>query len=580
MLRLSVTAQPGQLYFPPTMYSYTILDETGAPVKFSQNNAFRIGIDSLWFHPDSIHPIPEPISALTEHEDTLTLLPENQINRLAIFYDQPNSINFIQINDFHLTLSHAISLLKIAHGQDTMYLFQQSETPIELKFAPGYHYFPYWARHFIKELPELSGSAFINADPSHFIISKAAADSLQSELLPQKNAAVLRIENHMADAFLDGFAQIESRVIPMQFMQNPFPYGDGHFESPLYATQEENVYIAMMEYYMRENNCTSYKDFFTRIDLNNNKIEHWFPQDNPQKFGSHARYFLVDTFNQVIYLKMAYRTDTQTPIVECGAGAAYQNIMYRSYDGGKNWEEDQQYTRLFNEITFYKFQFLDRNYAMGYSIQKIKNKRTNSEMDQGVYYLIKNGNVTETFFTPKDIPFNTNYANYHFSRGYGDTAFLGSWGYNPYNHKESDVHHLYTVKKNATWVFEIGSADFKRSQHYRKNELKKEYRNFIIAGDTLFFKNGAKMIHHLHVTENPAENGLIILEQDTHIYLINTMNHVMYISFDAGLTWLFYPKIIEKPGEMLFPGIDSDYTISLFNYRQFLKKTYRFVPAE
>lgn len=550
---------------------------------FRNNHEYKIGIDDVWFHPDSIPFFPEPIKI--EHEDTLNLQNFHLDGLSSIPYSKPNSSIIIHVNDFYLILTHAISLIKIAHGKDTMYLFQQSETPMELRFSPGYHYFPYWTTHAQKGLPQLTGSQYKNIDQHHFVISKADYDSLQYDSLQlnsyeRKNANITRIENEIADKLLKGFANVEYNFIPLEFMQDVSPYEGGYFDSQLYPTQEENVYMGMMDYHMREHNCTSYKDFFTRVDLNQNKIEHWFPLDNPQKFGSHSRYFLVDTFNQVTYLKVVFRIDTISPHAECASWAKYQNTMYKSYNYGKNWKEDKKFTKLFNEYEFYSFEFLDKDYALGYKIQKIKHPNKKYQIDQGVYYLIKNGEIIETFLTPEDVAFNTIYDNYHFSRGYGDTAFLGSWGYNPDNYKESDVHQLYAVKQNSKWIFEIGTTGFKRSPHYKVQKIKTDYQNFKIIGDTLLFNNGAKLVSRVQIVENPLESGMLILEQGDHIYLINSANQVMYISFDAGATWLFYPKKLEQTGDMMFLRIDPDFNISFFNRKEFSKKTYRFIPVK
>lgn len=578
-----IEAQPGPLYFPPVVYNYTILDASGVAIKFRNNPEYKICIDDEWFHSDSIPLVPEPIKM--GPEDSLVLQKFQLEGLSTILYSQPNSVIFIYVNDFYLKLTHAITLIKIAHGKDTMSLFQQSETPMELRFSPGYHYFPYWATHAQKGLPQLTGSQYKKIDQHHFVISKADYDSLQYDSLQinsyeRKNANITRIENEIADKYLKGFVNVEHNFIPLEFMQDVSPYEGGYFDSQLYPTQEENVYMGMMDYHMREHNCTSSKDFFTRIDLNQNKIEHWFPLNNPQKFGSHSRYFLVDTFNQVTYLKVVFRIDTISPLKECASWAKYQNAMYKSYNYGKNWKEDKKFTKLFNEYAFYSYEFLDKDYALGYKIQKIKHPIKKNQIDQGVYYLIKNGEIIETFLTPEDVPFNTNDANYHFSKGYGDTVFIGSWGYNPYNHKESNVHQLYAVKQNSKWIFEIGTTGFKRSPHYKVQKIKTDYQNFKIIGDTLLFNNGAKMVSRVQIVENPLERGMLILEQGDHIYLVNTVSQVMYISFDAGASWLFYPKKLEQTGDMMFLRIDPDYNISFFNRREFSQKTYRIIPVK
>ncbi len=576
----SFRAQPGQHYFPPGEYNYTILDGSGETILFSKNHKYKIGIDDVWFHPDSIPLFPEPITTKIGLEDSIILLPYDRGIFLSSEYSNPNSINYIHVNDFYLRLTHSTSVIKIAQGNDTMYLFQQSEFSKELRFIPGYHYFPHWTMHALKGLPQLSGSEFKNIDQHHLILSKADFDSLHLESYESENSNKMRIENEIADKFLKGYATVEYNFIPMEFMQDTSPYEGGHIDSQIYPTHEENVYITMMDYHMSENNCTSYKDFFTRIDLNNHKVEHWFPQENPQEFGSNSRFFLVDTFNHVTYLRMAYRFDTIRPLIECASWAKYEQTMYKSYNEGKDWIVDKNFTNLCNEYEFYTFEFLDENYALGYKVQKIKHPDKKYQIDQGVYYLIKNGKIVETFLTPDDVPYNTIYANYHFSKGFGDTVFIGSWGYNSSNYKESDLHQIYAVIKNAKWIFEIGTDDFKKSPHYKEPKIRMNYQNFKIIGDTFFFNNGVKMVNYAEIIENPLRDGMFILEHGDHIYLINTDLQVIYLSFDAGATWLFYPKTLDPTGDMMFLKLAANDIISLFNRRDFTQKTYRFIPVE
>ena len=569
-------AQPGQMYFPPAEYYYTILNEYDNVIIFAGNQNYKIAIDSVWYHPDSIPTYPASKRSNKELQDSLNFTGIELDFIPLTTYGGPNPNHYIHVNDFYLNLSQAPSTIKVVHKNDTMVLFQQSSSAKTLKFTSGIHYFPNWANHALKGLPELVGSKYLNIDQNHFIISKSDYVSLQKDAGQRLNEQ--RIDKDIATRFVKYFMEVKYDFTPLKFMQDASPYDGGHLESQLYPTKDENVYMAMVEYRMHQNNCTSYKDFFTRIDLNKKKIEHWFPMENPQEFGSSTRFFKVDTFNRVVYLRMFYRTDTIRPIKECASWATYKNVMYKSFNEGKDWQVDAKYTKLFDEHEFYKYEFLDEHYAVGYKFQKITHKNKKHQIDQGVYYLLKDGKIVETFLTPEDVHFNNNYANYHFNKGLGDTAFLGSWGYNQYNYKASEPYHIYAVKKNSQWKFEVGSNGFKRSQFYREKEVKTEFQNFKIIGDTLFFKNGSKMVIHEKIIENSLANGLFVLEQGSHIYLVNTNNEHMYISFDGGATWFFNPRPITGIENMMLLKIDANYMITFFNRKEFAEETYEFHP--
>ena len=69
-----------------------------------------------------------------------------------------------------------------------------------------------------------------------------------------KYEGYIRKEQEMVDKFLKEYASLEHISHPLTFLHDASPYGNGYIEGPLCPTYDENVYIGMMEYRMREGN--------------------------------------------------------------------------------------------------------------------------------------------------------------------------------------------------------------------------------------------------------------------------------------------------------------------------------------
>jgi hypothetical protein len=581
MLTVISHAQPGYNHFSATEFYYSISDETGHPIQFAGNREYTIVIGNTEYHPDSI----PPLSGWEQHSmkqlDSLMLENAHSKKRAIKKSHQSNKKYCVLINDLCVHLSQKPDQIRICHGSGIMNLFQPSETITSLTFIPGYYYLPDYASHLLQGLPELQGSEFVNLDQRHFLVSRADFLALQSEIGKIKSGARDSIELEIARKFLEGHVKVQHEKHPLEFMSDAAPYGMPYVEGHLYPTYENNVYIGMMEYRMREGNCTSFKDFFTRIDLNEHTLEHWFPMENTQQFGSNSKLFKVDSANQVAYLRVYYRRDKVLPGRECSASwSGFDRIMYKSYDWGKSWKKDDQYTQLFNENEFKEYEIIDQRYMVGYKFQKIKEKGTGYKINQGVFTLIKDGEVVDTFLTPDDVRFNTNYANFHFKPMSEDSVFLGSWGHDPYKREKSRSNHIYAVKKDNIWQLEIFPNRTSYLPVPYEVEVKTTYENFKAHGDTLDFKNGVKMVLGTKIVEYSYKMGVLVLEQGEHIYLIDNSKRFMYISFDGGATWIFNPIPLDDKSNVELLRIDSNDKISFFDRREFTEESYQFTPIE
>jgi hypothetical protein len=185
--------------------------------------------------------------------------------------------------------------------------------------------------------------------------------------------------------------------------------------------------------------------------------------------------------------------------------------------------------------------------------------------------------VVDSFKTPDDINYTGN-GSYNPISIHKDTVYLGQWVYNSSNYEARRIHTSVLVKYKGSWHFHVLKDNI--AHPIPTAEAISVYQNLIVQdGHVLLFPNGSLELKS-SVTTDPTHTGTYIFEYNNHIYLQDSQLGFTYLSFDAGISWYIYPRLLYKPDESMFININADEEISYFNKHALQKKIYKFLLRE
>lgn len=557
-------AQPGWQDFTQYYY-YTILDEQGNKISFKNNKKYSIIIDSILYSTSNIP------------NDSLKLVIRNHTWEFE---------NYIRINDLSLRTPLNNRFVKsveiqIIHKKDTMHLNQTSKRyfeskPIDysLQFTQGYYYFPNWTDNAFYNLPRLNGNVkFINVNQRNFLISKELYESLPTKYGKDKDDLEKEIEEQIVNNFIKTHLNVAKRIEPTKF-DNYFP----PFKKPglrtnmLYSTKDSNVFVGIVSYKLDTLNFRGGKGMFSIFNNKENKIIHWSLTDSTHH--SSTVYLYPDIFNGVLYNATIVR-ESPCPLIRY-YNCPYMWKYFRSEDEGKTWTEDVMLKKLFDRYQFRKFEFLDKNHALGFTLRE-RNKGKRGQYQQGTYYLLKNMRLVDSLRTPDKVHYNSNYSRYNFSKT-GDTVSLGHWGLDGRSPYGTSYYTPYLIKTDGKWSFQIKEEFY--DTPVPKEQLKdsiREFKNFrLLNKRELVFNNGSGTLSlKSDIIDHPYGNGIYVIEKGNQIYLLCN-NRIMLISFDGGTSWFIYPQPLDEHSDYTFLKIDGQNEISFFNKWKMYKMFYTF----
>lgn len=129
----------------------------------------------------------------------------------------------------------------------------------------------------------------------------------------------------------------------------------------------------------------------------------------------------------------------------------------------------------------------------------------------------------------------------------GDTIKLGIWYYGDYLNLNDTYFQPYLTQSNDSWNFGVKEIIHQSNPVVLDKEENKirSYKNFdIVNNQELVFKNGAGSLILNRKIDNKQ---LHIIEKEQQIYILDGVYFGnVYMSFDAGTTWLCYPLPLEK----------------------------------
>lgn len=552
-----VTAQPGWIDFTKRYY-YTILDENGKEISFKNNKNYSIMIDNMLYKAPNIS------------QDSL----KPAIMNSGDFESQ------IRINDFTLALPiksfderQKQLEIKIIHKKDTMYICQPSGTgsftgavrfkdeydnsieiapDFTLQFIAGHYFFPRWSKDFLKNLPQTNGTVkIINADQRHFIIPKIVYDSIPYlSLSPNSQKHYDEAENLVVQNFMSGYYSFERNVQQVTFDKPIFPFKMGYmtWRAPYFPTKEKNEYLGMVQPDIDTLNHSGGRGIIVKFNYEENKMKIWSATENLLYSSSYN--LRHDTFNNVFYNQTLIRdSNCKDLIYNCD----FEIKLYQSKDDGNTWTENNKLTKLYKKHEFRELEFLDQHHALIFKLNKVKPKNKKYDIQQGVYYLLKDFVIIDSLKTPNDVHYNDNYNRYRYNVE-NDTIFLGNWSYDKYyTNGKTEYSQPILTKNNNKWKFQVVEKMY-FINHSKPLLETIYYRNFEIMGGALLLRSGGMFFQNDELSKL-HKRGLI-LENGQEIYIIGGLGIGTLFSFDGGYNWYVYPLPLEK---------DSDYKLIEIN---------------
>jgi len=552
-------AQPGWQDFTPR-YSYTILDENSNEISFQNNKSYSIMIDDVLYKTPNVP------------QDSLKPAIENS----GIFEPQ------IRINDFSLIIhkkdfeqSQKSLEIKIIHKKDTMFICQTSGTgsffskydfdnrqyetqrqtsDFTLQFVAGHYFFPRWSKDFLKSLPQTNGTVkILNADQRNFIVPKIVYDSIcyLSPIYDNRQKHYDEAESLVVQNFMSGYYSFEKNVQQVTFDKPIFPFKIGYmtWRAPYFSTKEKNEYLGIVQPYYDTLNYSGGRGMIVKFNYVENKMKIWSATENLLYSSSYN--LRHDTFNNVFYNQTLIRdSNCKDLIYNCD----FEIILYQSKDDGNTWTENNKLTQLYKKHEFRELEFLDQHHALIFKRNKVKPQNKKYDIQQGVYYLLKDFVIIDSLKTPNDIHYNNNYNRYRYDVE-NDTIFLGNWSYDKYyTNGKTEYSQPILTKNNKKWKFQVVKKMY-FINHSKPLLETIYYRNFEILNSTIYLNkhNGGLVFQNDNLSELHKKG--LILENNNEVYLIGLSIGTLF-SFDGGYNWYVYPLPLEK---------DSDYKLIEIN---------------
>jgi hypothetical protein len=566
IIQFQAKGQPGWQDYT-LRYFYSITDNNGNEIEFDGNEAFEISVDGKCYSKDAI---------------------PNDILPAALPNKGGHDV-YIRINDFSLQLppkhynDSGIEII-IIHSKDSMFLHQKTgvgstkispksretnrtQSDRTLKFIPGCYYFPHWTAAAYDKLPLTKGNVkIVNAQQHHFIIPKKIYESLKNEHSTYKSNQEIAAE-YVLHNFMSAYYEIEKKIQASQIDKTFKPFRLTYGFEKLYPTPDSNIYVGLIRYNLDSLNWHISKHVFATFNKNENSIQHWSPRDNLMEFYCESIY--KDDYNQMLYLSVGVRNLIAPCTFNRANNCPYETFVYTSPDFGVNWKLNGKLSAIFDLYKIRDYHFLDKNYRIAYS--RREKSVDKFRYHEGVYYLLKDDQVIDSFITPKETHYNDNYNGHNFKQESSSSVNLGRWGITPRKPYGSYAYSkLYILKEAGEWKFKVFNNTFDNPYDTEtKNQIALNYKNFVITGDNmLYFKNGAGALQlNDKIVSSPHLQGIYIIEKDAQIFLINNSNGSIMFSFDAGRNWFIHPKTLFKNGfgPQSFFNLSAPGTLSYFN---------------
>jgi hypothetical protein len=532
-------------------FGMTILNEKGEEISFNKDSTYTVKIDGVVYR--------SPKAPILIVKDSIRMEPNTEINFSwhVRNYNPPEICSF-RINNLTPPIYEGKNAeLEIIHGSDTLFLTTGNYT-YELKFNPGHYYFPSWIREIYEQKPKASKNIqFRNLDQRNFLVSKTDYDQIS------KSTDLNWLDDQIADRFIEGYYTVDKHIDSIQFNQTFDHYQLQGFHR-IYPTKNKDIYVGFIRCIPK----TTQQYNFIPCVLNNkeNSITLKPHRNDLEAYKFH--WIFSDTLNQTYYQVLSSREPSDSAdFSKYRTGNVWKPLVLKSIDEGGSWMKDTLLTSLIEKNVRYhlslhdkthsavssqvdhylnkqhlQLSFLDKSHAIvSFDLYTSFNK---SNVKQGIYYLLKNGQVIDSCIS-QQLGFSDYVSRNHFLFS-KDTMVVGAW-YVRTGHETPDSSFTLVIGRNKNqWKFHtISNA----KRYDRKEEIKQEpkYLNFKINGkNTLYFEDGSSLSMLDEITSTPDWYRSLALENGNQIYLLNKSSGTTWISFDKGKSWYFYPKMIDE----------------------------------
>jgi hypothetical protein len=523
-------------------YDFTITDENGKPVRFSDDPSYKIVIDNKVF--SSPH------------------IPKEQL--LPVQYLSDTFYNYIRLNDFSYTTILELNetfTVKIVRDEDTMCL--SAGQGLVLKFSKGNYYFPSWAGDLLREngLFNKQAITIVNRDQGLFRVSPKNFQNRPTQQWenhdPQSTPYDEVIQN-----FIDATLVAKQTVEDIRVTNPMKGYNRAWWEGEPYAAPDSNRFVGMTEYVYEysQSNHSVYMNVFSIFDKASNTITLWKRSDNPLAFYEGPLSF--DRWNKKLYLYVGDRNLENVLNPLDFHQYPFITTIYESSDYGKSWRRSSHFQHLYDQTKTQKIFFLDKEYAVVMKSKEVMTPR-NYPIKQGTFLLTRNFKVVDSLVTPDGIHYDYNSCCFKAERINDTLVNLGRLEFDDQDSRRYTQPRL--VKKGNQWFFEVVKDSSKKVQEYIT--ISEEYRNFTLSDRREFsFKNGG-----FFRTDGEIIN---VLEKKDMICIMH--RYFVLLSFNAGRTWHLYPKPLNTRGGYFLPEIKENGEISFYDMRDLKKYVYSF----
>jgi hypothetical protein len=509
-------------------FSYELLDSVGKPIAFASNAHFEIQVGEKFYSGISI--------------------PHDSLGPAAlsarVFEDQ------VRINDFALKIPQQILSLpriSVIQGGDTMYLWPAQN--IRMAFAPGAWYFPAWSGVLLnRETFQTTGKLqLVNREINALRVPV-------SVFLQQLAAGYDRekpLEKLVRGQVTEPWFQVHKEDTPIQIEGVMKPFKRPRWEGALFPTSDPGAWLGQVAYTLDTASLYWTVNAVARFQPGSNKIVLWKPKSKPEQF--YTSKIFRDPFNQYFYMVAGVRDTIGT--INYGSDFdkhPYISDLYRGSKDGRSWQQSPALTALYRKGAIEELAFLDKRHVLAHFTRYPPGKQP-LYRTQGVFYLLRDWVIVDSFITPAAFSFQDNYNGYSFKLVSDSAAALGHWGLSG-NTAVGTITDLSLRKRKGQWYFftEIGTEE---AYWKRAGRSQPPVPDSSVAYDNFELVQG-RLLRYAHGTLLLPADPVRIAAQGSTVFILMTDSFLF--SLDGGVNWYFYPAALSEKGIYNFPKLSAD----------------------
>jgi hypothetical protein len=521
----SASAQPGWHDFS-RRYTFQLLNEYGNPIVFTGNRQYSIAINGKVFTGQNI--------------------PHDSLG--PIRYMSDDFIDAIRINDFALKRPlnrDQLPVISIARGADTMYLWPAPD--LTVRFAPGHFYFTPWARHLLKDggFSARGRLRIVNQEQRVFSVPGALFNrALKNWQRAGEDELEAMVNRQVAQPFFQ-LTRTEQAVVMEPSLH---PFKNKRWDGPIFPSSDSQNFVGLFSASYNHDNSSWSVGTVGRFNRMKNRVDFWLPRPDPMLYFI-ARLFR-NPFTGEFYASGGVR-DSAGPE---GSQTDFERFpynmgVYRANAAAQHWKWMSALQGRTGSEVYEHVDFPDAQHTLAFFRRYPPGEKA-MYRTQGVFYLLRDDRIIDSFITPAKSAFDDNYNGYGFERLSDAEIRVGHWGLTG-TVRADMVTHILLKRSGAIWNFttqkETEAAFWERQQKTLPEAQVPValFRQFRIDSSRLVIPTGA-----LDLKEPPLK----VLERGSFICLLYADGFLF--SRDGGHDWFYYPGFHDRHSE--FNLLDGD----------------------